>query len=258
MKSRWIVGVAVFAALSLSPLPGTTQPCLPLDQGCESEVIVVEPLAATLVSLPQLGDVPLPLTAPVLRPETICGNPSGSAAQLVPCYEFAMTYVSYAADGTQILHLPSANAVPHDDPNCELPSNDLDPSPIIAPVCGEVLVEVIPLNQRALAFFKGAFASWDGVSTNTQIVLTTRTAGAIARNTYTLPTFRIPAAAVDAASEPIAGYTVALVRGAHLSFYAANRLEEGYFSPLKRTVVWNETLGNLHDAISVPVVFANQ
>jgi hypothetical protein len=62
---------------------------------------------------------------------------------------------------------------------------------------------------------------------------------------------------IDAVAVPIAGYSVALVRGTHLSS-PTQRVEEGYFSPLKRAVVWNETLGNLHDAISVPVVFPNQ
>src|SRR5205085_4965915 len=52
------------------------------------------------------------------RPETVCGNPGGNPANLVDCYEFALTYVSYDSSGQQIIHLPECNVVPADDPSC--------------------------------------------------------------------------------------------------------------------------------------------
>jgi hypothetical protein len=260
LRSRCILAAGAIAALILSTLPAAADPCSPDPFDCgNSEVIPVEALGATSVLIPELGPMPTPLVAAVRRPETICGNPGGSSTTLVDCYEFAMTYVSYEENGTQILHLPEANAVPFDDPSCELPSNDRSPSPIKAPVCGELRVELLPLNQQSIAFFQTPSARWDGVSRNPGLALWTRTEEILDRSTYALPKIRIPAQAVYAGlpqtDGTLPGYTLALIRATHVPLFGF-RSEVGLFSPLKRTVVWSETLGNLHDALSYPVLFA--
>jgi len=222
------------------------------------ENFVVEPLNTPLV----LGVFQEVIVAPkVQRPETECGNPSGSASNLVDCYEFAVTYVSYTASGDTFVHVPECNAVPADDPSCEalnLCAGNLvlDPLQVKAPVCGELRVEVFPLTtDEPLTFGQQTTAAWDGVSRVSSIFLApfvaTSKGGSISGNPYQTAVVRIPATAVhhlflDPTTTP------AVVSASHVT---GNTLQTGFSNPINRVCTFNQQLGSLCNALIVPIFF---
>lgn len=235
----------VAKALDASPTP-----ILFLRQAGTSstEVIVVEALNTQFLGIEspfEFGVQTVMVANPVKRPETICGNPTGSPTNLIDCYELAMVYVSYDPTGKQILHLPKFPdpAVPLD---------------IQAPITGTIEADILPIHpQTVTTLFQGARGEWDGQSTNSrQVFLYTLREGRIEMGTtYTLPTIRIPAGQVQAlipSIEGLPGGVLALVQARHEE---GAKLEFGFFSSLKRNVIFNQDLGNLFDGLAMPVIF---
>lgn len=236
-----------FAAKSMEAAP---TPVLFLRQAGtnKTEVIVVEALNTQFIGTDSpfnFGAQTVNVASPVKRPETICGNPAGDASKLIDCYELAMVYVSYDSTGKQILHLPN-----YPDPAV--------PLGIQAPITGRIGADILPVHPQTVStLFQGAHGDWDGTSTNSgQVFLYTLRNGAIdANTTYTLPTIRIPAAPIQAlvpSTLGLRGAVLALVEARHEE---SNRLEFGFFSPFKRNVVFNQDLGNLMDAATIPIIF---
>jgi hypothetical protein len=244
MKSmaRWI-GVAVsFAWLVSSPAAAAG-----------NEVILVEPLNATLY----FGIFQSIYQQPaVMRPETICGNPGGSATNLVKCFEFAMTYFTYdAADGRQRAHLPQCNAVGPLDADCEDPTNDLcagnttlDPFQILAPVCGEVRVDVLPLTSPdLLVLAPQSTGAWDGTSTTNRVVYFDFIGadGRARPGRFILPLIRIPASQLNS--------LLVLLVGRHTAL-SGDFFDFGFFNVINRVFPYNETLGDATNLIAEPLL----
>jgi hypothetical protein len=224
----------------------------------DDEVLVVEPLNTPLV----FGALQETFVAPkVKRPETICGNPGGSATNLVDCYELAATYVSYAANGDTIVHLPECNAVSADDLFCDDPANNLcagnltlDPLQVKAPVCGELRVDVLPLTtDEPLTFGQQTTGEWDGISTAPPfaVFIATRKGGAVSGNPYRLPIIRIPASALHHLFlDPTT--TLSVVSATHTE---GNTFQFGYYNTLNRVFTFDQTLGNVANTLIMPIFF---
>jgi hypothetical protein len=200
----------------------------------------------------------------VQRPETICGNPNGSPANLVDCYEFALTYVSYDASGQQILHLPECNAVPADDASCAAAANNLcagnlalDPLQIKAPVCGSLRIDILPLTtDQPLTLGQQTTGAWDGdlgnVSPLGEVFLETLAAGSFSGTSYQLPRVRIPAAAVHHLfMDPTT--TPAIVTATHTPLNPVDTFQFGFFNPLNRLFIFNQLLGDVFNTLATPM-----
>jgi hypothetical protein len=247
--SRWLAGTVMVSMVAVGSAAYA-----------DDEVMVVEPLNTPLIAGAFQGVFVAPK---VKRPETICGNPSGSATNLVDCYEFAATYVSYAANGDTILHLPECNLNPDPfDPDCDQPSNNLcagnltlDPLQVKAPVCGELRIEILPLTtDEPLTLGQQTTAAWDGVSSSPlfAVYLATNKGGAVSGNPYKLPEFRIPASALHHLfSDPTT--TPAIVSLTHTT--GANTFEVGFFNMLNRLCTFNQQLGDVCNTLVNPIFF---
>jgi len=224
------------------------------------ENIVVEPLNTPLV----FGALQGVFVAPkVQRPETVCGNPNGNPATLVDCYEFAVTYVSYGANGEQVLHLPECNNVAPDDPSCDEPVNNkcagnltLDPMQIKAPVCGTLRIDVLPVStDEPITLGQQTTGEWDGDLTNRsplfEVFLATLKGGTFSGNPYSLPRVRIPASAVHHLfTDPTT--TPAIVSASHVT---GNTFQTGYFNVVNRLFIFNQQLGDVTNTLIMPIFF---
>ena len=247
--SRWLAEAVVISMVAVSSAAYA-----------DDEVMVVEPLNTPLIAGAFQGVFVAPK---VKRPETICGNPSGSATNLVDCYEFAATYVSYDSAGVQIIHVPECNNVPADDLFCDAPANNkcagnltLDPMQVKAPVCGELRIDVLPLTtDEPLTLGQQTTAAWDGDLSNKSplfaVFLATNKDGTFSGNPYSLPRVRIPASAVhhlflDPTTTP------AIVSVTHVT---GNTFQTGFLNILNRLFIFNQQLGDASNTLITPIFF---
>src|ERR1051325_7295959 len=236
----------------------------PLTARAADEVMVVEPLNTTLL----FGIFQEVFVASkVLRPDTECGNPNGSGT-LIECYEFAATYASYDANGQQVLHLPHCNGVAADHPLCDAPSNNLcagnlalDPLQIEAPVCGSLRIDVEPLTtDQPLTLGQQTTAEWDGDLTNVSrfgdVFLETEVHSMFSGTSYKLPRIRIPASALHHLfTDPTT--TPAIVSVTHTQLTPIDTFQTGFFNPLNRLFIFNQTLGDVMNTLVTPMFFGS-
>jgi len=234
------IGFGAMLAMILSATPSIAQ-----------EVIYVEPANRPVL----LNMAHVFFQAPIVqRPETICGNPGGSPAIRVGCYEFLMTYVTYTASGDTIIHLPQCNGVTPLDPQCE--ANNLCAAPTglqLAPICGNVEAKIWPLTSAdALTLGDRPTASWDGTSVSAlgQAWINTRTGGLSQSRTFRIPVIRMPQTLVRNGGGAFFG----LLEGVHTNLEGTEE-HWGFFSVMHRILTADPLLGDISNLDATPQLF---